>query len=77
MKNVQISKELFFNLLEYHLLGNDDVLEEIEIELKNKIDRLMDRELYTTYKTAKTQTEQEKARQEYLDRKGYHKDFRW
>lgn len=37
----------------------------------------MNRELYTKYKTAPTKEEQEKARIKYLDRKGYHKDFRW
>ena len=34
-------------------------------------------ELYEKYKTAPSEEEREKARQEYLDRRGVHPDFRW
>ena len=34
-------------------------------------------ELYAKYKTAPTEEEREQARQEYLDRRGVPKSFRW
>ncbi len=77
MKNVQISYELFVMLVKYHL-GDDDLwLEEIEAGLSQKVDAIIARNTYTKYKTADTKEEQENARLEYLDLKGYHKDFRW
>lgn len=38
---------------------------------------MVERELYTKSKTAQTEEEREKARQEYLDKRGIQKDFRW
>lgn len=77
MKNVQISSQLFFNLIRFHLLEMDEVLPEINKDLELKIEALARRELYTKYKTASTEDEREKARQEYLDKIGMHRDFRW
>lgn len=77
MKHVQITEELFFMLARYHLLGEDDDGEEIAVELQRKLDSMTNRQLYTQYKTAKTPEEQERARQEYLDRRGYFASFRW
>lgn len=77
MKNVQISYDLFLMLVKYHLGGDDLWLDDIEIELNKKVEAVIARNTYTRYKTAETKEEQEKARIEYLDLKGYHKDFRW
>lgn len=77
MKNVQISSQLFFNLIRFHLLEMEEVLPEINKDLKQKIEALARRELYTKYKTAPTEEERENARQEYLDKVGMHRDFRW
>ena len=77
MKNVQISSQLFFNLIRFHLLEMEEVLPEINKDLEQKIEALARRELYTKYKTAPTEEEREKARQEYLDKVGMHRDFRW
>lgn len=77
MKNVQISSQLFFNLIRFHLLEMDEVLPEINKDLEQKIEALARRELYTKYKTAPTEEEREKARQEYLDKVGMHRNFRW
>lgn len=77
MKNVQISSQLFFNLIRFHLLEMEEVLPEINKDLEQKIEALARRELYTKYKTAPTENEREKARQEYLDKVGMHRDFRW
>ncbi len=77
MKNVQISEELFFALLKYHFVEMDDVLPEIKKGLEEKLDSMVMRELYTKYKTAPTEEEREKARKEYLDKRGVPGSFRW
>ena len=70
MKNIQISEELFFALLKYHLVETDDVLPEIKKGLEDKLEAMVRRDLYTKYKTAPTEEEREKARQEYLEKVG-------
>ena len=75
MKKVQIPQELFMKLLRYHLL--DDDTEEVKNGLEQKMNAMVERELYTRSKTATTEEEREKARQEYLDRRGIPEDFRW
>jgi len=77
MKNVQISEELFMMLVRYHLCDDDLLCDDIDAALEKKLDTIVNRNLYTQYKKAPTKKEQEKARIEYLDRKGYRKDFRW
>ena len=77
MKNVQISYELFMMLVKFHLCEDDLWEEEIITSLQQKVDAIIARNTYTKYKIAPTPEEQEKARIEYLDLKGYHKDFRW
>ena len=77
LKNVQISEELFFALLKYHLVKIDDVLPQIKKGLEEKLEAMVRRDLYTKYKTALTEEEREKARQEYLDKVGMHRSFRW
>ena len=41
------------------------------------MDALVMRELYTQYKTVPTEEEKEKARREYLDKRGVPDSFRW
>ena len=77
LKNVQISEELFFALLKYHLVEIDDALPEIKKGLEDKLEAMVRRDLYTKYKTAPTEEEKEKARKEYLDRRGVPEIFRW
>ena len=77
MKNVQISYKLFVSLLRHHLVEEDDCLNEIRQGLEQKLDSLVRHELYAKYKTAPTQEEREKARQEYLDSRGMLDSFRW
>ncbi len=77
MKNIQISQELFVAITKYFLLGQEELSPEIEKGLALKLDALVKRELYTKYKTAPTEEEREKARQEYLNKIGMHRDFRW
>ena len=75
-RNVQIPYELFFQLLQYFLMENYES-EEIRQGLERKLDTMVNRELYSKYKTAPTEEEREKSRQEYLDRRGIPENFRW
>lgn len=77
MKSVQIPEELFIQLVKYHLLDDDLRQDEIKTGLERKLENIINRMTYTDYKTAPTEEEREKARKKYLDRKGYHEDFRW
>lgn len=78
--NVQIPWELFHQLIDYHLLIDEpsvELQEDIKNGLMKKLDSLTDRYYYSQYKTAAKPEDREKARQEYLNRKGIHKNFRW
>lgn len=55
-------------------LGDPEPLYSI---IHRKIDAMEKHELYSQSKTAQTEDEREKARQEYLDRVGMDSDFRW
>ena len=45
MKNVQIPYELFVSLLRYHLMEDDDYLNEIRQGVEQKLDSLVRHEL--------------------------------
>lgn len=77
MKQVQIPQELFVQLIRYHLMEDNSHEDEIRIGLEKKLDAMVLRELYGKSKTALTEEEREKARQEYLDRRGIPDSFRW
>lgn len=77
MKNVQISEELFVAIMRYFMLEQEEMLPQIKQGLEKKLDAMVMRELYTKYKTAPTEEEKEKARKEYLDRRGVPESFRW
>ena len=77
MRNVQISEELFVNIVKYFLLEQEENLPDICRGLEQKMDALVSRELYTKYKTATSEADREKARREYLDRRGIPESFRW
>ena len=76
MKNVQITQDLFLALVKYHLLESINEKEKIKKELTEKLDAMAKRQIYSQYKTASTEEEREKARQEYLDRRGVPDSFR-
>ena len=77
MKKVQITQELFLALVKYHLLEIADEKEKIKKELTDKLDAMAKRQIYSQYKTADTEEERERARQEYLDKVGISPSFRW
>lgn len=60
MKNVQISEELFVEIMRYFMLKQEELLPQIKQGLEKKLDAMVMRELYTKYKTALTE-EKEKA----------------
>lgn len=61
--SVQIPCDLFIDLAMYHLRGEDDYEEEIRQGLEQKLDAMLNRQIYSRYKTAPTEEEQEQARQ--------------
>ena len=67
MKNVQISQDLFCDLILYHLYNNPSAEESIRRELSRKLDAMICHERFTQYKTAATEAEREQARQRYLE----------
>ena len=77
MKTVQIPYDLFLDLAMYHLRGEDAYEEEIRHGLEQKLDAMLNRQLYSRYKTAPTEEEREQARQRYLESIGMPADFRW
>ena len=77
MKNVMVPEELFGKLLKYHLLDQKQEEDDIRKGLETKLDAIVNREVYSKSKTAPTEEEREKFRQEYLNRKGMHGSFRW
>lgn len=77
MKQIQIPEELFILLMKYHLLDMEEVQPEIKKGLMDKMDSITMRLLYSNYKTAPTEEEKQKARQEYLDERGVPDSFRW
>ena len=78
-KYIQLPIELFGNLVKFHLLEMED--EEtracIVRGLNEKMDRIQDHDLYTTYKISGSEEERKAAREEYLDRKGVPESFRY
>ena len=50
---------------------------EIKQELEKKLDKMVMRDLYGKFKTAPTEEERERARKEYLNRRGVPESFRW
>ena len=77
MKSVQIPYDLFVDLVLYHLNSENDFDEEIRQGLVQKLDAILNRQLYSQYKTAPTEEQREQARQEYLDRRGVPQSYRW
>lgn len=77
MSKIQISEELFVDIVKYFLLEQEERLPEIRRGLEQKLDALAMREPYTKYKTAPSEVDREKARREYLDWRGVPQSFRW
>ena len=68
MKQVQISEDLFLSLIKYHILECHNDEEKIVKGLKEKYDSIINRNLYTKYKTAPSKEEKEKYNEKKLCR---------
>lgn len=79
MKTIQIPEDVFCALCRCHLYDMQTAadLKLIRQALQNKLDAVARRTLYTQSKTAPTEEEREKARQQYLDHIGMPADFRY
>lgn len=79
-KQIQIPEKLFMQMAAFCLMEEyrtEQNYKDIEKGIYAKLDRQIEHDLYTKYKTAPTEQQKEEARNEYLDRKGIHPDFRW
>ena len=76
-KNVQIPYDLFIDLIRFHLLDLYEDEKKIRTGLEQKLKAMSDRQLYSEYKTAETESEREAARQKYLDSRGIPESYRW
>ena len=76
-RNVQIPYSLFINLIRFHLLDLYEDEKKIRTGLERKLKAMSDRQLYSEYKTAETESEREAARQKYLDSRGIPESYRW
>lgn len=78
-KQIQIPETLFLEICRYFVLDQDkpELKQSISKGLSDKLDRIVQHDLYTTYKTALSPEEAEKARKEYLNKKGIPENFRW
>lgn len=84
MASVQISQELFLDLVKFHMLHDIQSPEELQSlsktiyqGLEHKLDAMAKRALYTQYKNGATSQEREAARQKYLGMIGLDENFKW
>lgn len=70
MKSVNISVVLFFYIYDYFVYGDVSNHDEITYRLKEKMEKMQLRRLYTNSKEAPTEEEREAARTEYLEMVG-------
>lgn len=83
MSSVKIPEDLFYNIVRYFYVESYSEAEYAALEdsikrgLTAKLGAMAARDLYTAYKTAKSDEEREQARQEYLDARGIPASFRW
>lgn len=79
-KTIQIDYDLFLNMVAYisdHADSNEPTLKIISNGIREKLDAMERRTLYTAYKIAPSAEEREKARQKYLEMMGIPESFRW
>ena len=76
-RNVQIPYELFIELIRFHLFDLYEDEKKIRTGLEQKLKAMSDRQLYSKYKTAESESEREEVGQHYLDSRGVPEDYRW
>lgn len=80
-KQIQIDEELFWQIVAFvdpadECHGAEWLESEIRKQLDDKIDKMINRVLFTKYKRSPTGPEREAARRAYLDRRGVYSDWR-
>lgn len=68
MSNIQISEELFIKLIKYHLLEINDDIEDIKKELDNKLNKIVNRQLYSQYLKC-SENEKKEILKKYIENK--------
>lgn len=78
-KMIQIPEKLFIEMCQYFILEQTDssLQKNIFNGLSDKLDRIVQHDLYTKYKTSLSKEESEKARKEYLEKRGILESFQW
>lgn len=78
-KMVQIEHSLFMACVKLIALElpNEELWKDTANRLEEKLRKMVNRNLYTIYKTAETEEEREAARLKYLDSVGIPRSFRW
>ena len=66
MKSIQIKPSLFFKLYDYFIYGTIEYHDDICNDLKEKMEKMQLRKLYTDSIKAPTEEEREAAKAEYL-----------
>lgn len=76
--NLALTYPQFVELITF-CMDNQGVpeLDNLHKLLDAKLNKLIEHDLYTKFKTAPTEEEREKARQEFLDRRGIPQSFRY
>ena len=74
---IELDLELFKDLLLTCGDYEEPAPQELNKVLTDKLNRMVQREQYTTYKTSNDPAKREQARQQYLDSKGISESFRW
>lgn len=77
VKQIKIDEDLFRMIYQYFIYGREDETELIKAGLKDKMEKMIMRKIYTESKTAESAEERKKARKDYLDRKEIPENFRW
>ena len=77
MANYEIPEVIFRALVRSYCLDDHSHDAEIQKWLEEKLENIVKRQYYTTYKTAPTDLEREDARKKYLNMIQMQEDFRW
>ena len=75
-KQVQIDQDFFLDLCDYLSQQDDPEANALFDRACEKLDKMIDREIFSLYKRAATAAERESYRQRYLDRRGISNGFR-
>ena len=80
-KQIQIPESLWYRIMmiaeDPSRFGTEDNWAIVKDGIRAKLKRQIEHDLYSVYKSAKSDAERERARKAYLDSKGIPESFRW